>query len=85
MHRSIEQPPSDESYYTIAESVLTNGEPEKCPVTQFVASVFELSDDFPSLEAAAVNPDLDPEGFAEAKVDAFADLLESLRSIGRDE
>ncbi|WP_434529886.1 hypothetical protein ACODNH_00070 (plasmid) [Haloarcula sp. NS06] len=53
---------SNLDYWKVAEQTLTNDEPDDSPVMSFVASTFELSDDFTTLEADLAEHELGRQG-----------------------
>lgn len=55
---------SDRNYREVAEQTLTNGEPADSPVIDFVASSFELADDFTELEADIAEHELARQGLS---------------------
>lgn len=66
------------NYHDVAEQTLTNDEPDNSPVTEFVASVFELADDFTALEADVAGHEL---GRGELTRNGLEDLDARFKSL----
>lgn len=68
----------DESYRQVAKKTLTSGESGDTPVVAFIASTFELADDFTKLEANLADHELAWHGL---RANGLADLDDQFRSL----
>lgn len=71
---------SDGNYHDVAEQTLTNDEPDSSPVTEFVASVFKLADDFTTLEADVAEHELARKGLDRNGLEDLDSRFKSLTS-----
>lgn len=69
---------SDRDYRKVAEQTLTNDEPDDSPVVGFVASLFNLTDNFTALEADVAEHELAQRGLRANGLENLEDRFKTL-------